>query len=71
MSTRAALCPKELSWATFQLKVPPGKNNGIAQEIPRGVAMAAAREAGQIELAANRCYCAALGCHLWAVPARD
>jgi hypothetical protein len=34
MRTEADLCPIELSWATFQRKVPSGKNDGIVHDIP-------------------------------------
>ena len=34
MRTETDLCPIELSWATFQRKVPSGKNNGIVHNIP-------------------------------------
>jgi hypothetical protein len=34
MRTVADLCPIELSWATFQRKVPSGKNDCIAHDMP-------------------------------------
>ncbi len=34
MITAIDLCPIELSWATFQRKVPSGKNNGIVHNMP-------------------------------------
>ena len=34
MRTETDPCPIELSWATFQRKVPSGKSNGIVHNIP-------------------------------------
>src|SRR5271170_2194605 len=34
MRIEADLCPIELTWATFQRKVPSGKNDGIVHNIP-------------------------------------
>jgi hypothetical protein len=34
METEISLCPIELSWATFQRKVPSGRNDGIVHNIP-------------------------------------
>jgi len=34
MSTEIDQCPIELSWATFQRKVPSGRNDGIVHNIP-------------------------------------
>jgi len=34
MRAEANPCPIELSWATFQRKVPSGKNDGIVRDIP-------------------------------------
>jgi hypothetical protein len=34
MRTETDLCPIELSWASFQRKVPSGKNDGIVHNIP-------------------------------------
>jgi len=34
MKTETDLCPIELSWATFQRKVPSAKNNGVVHNIP-------------------------------------
>jgi uncharacterized membrane protein len=34
MSTEIDQCPIELSWATFQRKVPSGRNDGIVHDIP-------------------------------------
>jgi hypothetical protein len=33
MRTEADLCPIELSWATFQRKVPSGKNDGRPHDL--------------------------------------
>jgi hypothetical protein len=33
MRTEGDLCPIELSWATFQRKVPSGKNDGIVHDV--------------------------------------
>ncbi len=34
MSTEIDQCPIELSWATFQRKVPSGRNDGVVHNIP-------------------------------------
>jgi hypothetical protein len=35
MTTDTNLCPVQLSWATFQRKLPSGKNEGIVHDMPR------------------------------------